>query len=54
MSTSSKTLTDIANLVESEPGAVGSPLLKRSPLYNKPTQEEAELKDRFILALCES
>lgn len=29
-------------------------LLKKSLLNNKPTEEEAELKDRFVLALCES
>lgn len=65
MSTGSKILTGtigkealflpgVANLVEWKPGAVGLPLLKKSLLYNKPTQEEAELKDTFLLALCES
>lgn len=63
--TSSKTLTGtigkealslpaIANLVEWKPGAADLALLKKSLLNNKPTEEEAELKDRFLLALCES
>lgn len=47
-------LPDTGNLVEWKPGVACLPLLKKSLLYNKPALGEAELKDGFLLALCEA